>query len=168
VTAAVKTPEAAGLNVTLMVQLAFAATLEPQLLLCAKSAASAPVSAMLEMLREALPVLLRVTDFAALVEPTVSLPKLRLVAERLAADAAPVPVRLTPWGLPVALSATLRVAVNVPPAAGVKVRLIVQAAPAATVDPQLLVCAKSVALVPDSEMLLTLKAAVPELLRVTV
>jgi hypothetical protein len=52
---------------------------------------------MLEMLRAALPVLLNVTVLAAVVEPTVSLPKLRLVAERLAtgAELPPVPERLT-------------------------------------------------------------------------
>ena len=44
----------------------------------------------------------------------------------------PVPVRLTVWGLPVALSVRVTAAVRVPLAAGVKVTLIVQLAPAAT------------------------------------
>jgi hypothetical protein len=54
-------PLAVGLNVTLIVQLASAATLEPQLLVWAKSPGSVPVSTMLEMLKAALPVLFRVT-----------------------------------------------------------------------------------------------------------
>ena len=59
--AAARLPAAAGANVTLMVQLAPAATLDPQLLVWAKSVALAPKTAMLEMLKAALPELLRVT-----------------------------------------------------------------------------------------------------------
>jgi hypothetical protein len=90
------------------------------------------------------------------------------VGERLAADTAPVPVRLTLWGLPLALSARVMAAVRVPLAAGVKVTLIVQLAPAATLAPQLLVWAKSLALVPVSAMLEMLKAEFPVLFIVTV
>ena len=43
-----------------------------------------------------------------------------------------MPVRLTVWGLPVALSVRVTAAVRVPLAVGVKVTLIVQLAPAAT------------------------------------
>ena len=57
VTAPVRVPVAVGLKVTLMVQLAFAATLEPQVLVWEKS----PLTVMLVMLRVALPVLLSVT-----------------------------------------------------------------------------------------------------------
>ena len=57
VTAPVLVPVAVGLKVTLMVQLALAATLEPQVLVWEKS----PLTVMLVMLRTALPVLLRVT-----------------------------------------------------------------------------------------------------------
>jgi hypothetical protein len=67
----------------------------------------------------------------------------------------------------VALSATLSVALRVPVAAGVKVTLIVQLEPAATLDPQVLVCVKSLALVPETETLVTLNAAFPLLVRVT-
>ena len=52
---------------------------------------------------------------------------------------APVPERLTVWGLPLALSAILSVAVRTPLAEGVKVMLIVQLAPASTELPQVLV-----------------------------
>jgi hypothetical protein len=59
-TAAVRVPLAPGLKVTLMAQLAPAATLEPQLLDWAKSAALAPETAMLVRLKSALPELVRV------------------------------------------------------------------------------------------------------------
>ena len=54
-------PLVVGVNVTLMVQLAAAATRVPQLLVWAKSPPFAPVTAMLVMDRAALPVLVRVT-----------------------------------------------------------------------------------------------------------
>jgi hypothetical protein len=79
----------------------------------------------------------------------------------------PIPVRLTVWGLPVALSVTTMVAARLPLAAGEKVTLMVQLAPAATLDPQLLIWAKSPALLPETAMLVMLKATLPELVRVT-
>ena len=79
----------------------------------------------------------------------------------------PVPERLTDWGLPAALSVMARAAARLPAAEGVKVTLIVQLALAATEMPQLLVWAKSLALAPKTAMLVTLKAELPELLRVT-
>lgn len=65
------------------------------------------------------------------------------------------------------MSVMARVAARLLLADGVKVTLMVQLAPAATEVPQLLVWAKSPALVPETAMLLTLKAALPELVRVT-
>ena len=85
---ALRAPAAEGVKVTLIVQLAPAATLAPQLLVWAKSTEFAPPSAMLEMLSEALPVLESVTVCAALVEPIFSWPNARLVAERLTMGAA--------------------------------------------------------------------------------
>jgi hypothetical protein len=87
VRAAVKDPLAAGVNVTLTVQLAPAATLDPQLLVSAKSLGFVPVIAMLVMLKAALPVLFRVTGWAALVVPAVWLAKERLAGERLTTGA---------------------------------------------------------------------------------
>ncbi len=55
--------------------------------------------------------------------------------------AVPVPVRVTAWGLPVALSVRVIVDVLTPVAVGVKVTLIVHLAPAAKVVGQSLVCA---------------------------
>jgi hypothetical protein len=66
-----RAPEAVGLKVTLMLQLAPAATELPQVLVCAKSLLFVPVTAMLARLSGALPVFERVTDCAALVVPTV-------------------------------------------------------------------------------------------------
>ena len=60
-TEAVRLPLAAGVNVTLIVQLAPPATELPHVLVCAKLLALVPVSARLVMLKAALPVLLRVT-----------------------------------------------------------------------------------------------------------
>ena len=59
--AAVRLPLAEGLKVTLMAQLEPAASELPQLFVCAKSLAFEPKTAMLEMLKSALPELLRVT-----------------------------------------------------------------------------------------------------------
>jgi hypothetical protein len=67
---AVRVPEAEGVKVTLIVQLAPAATELPHVLVCAKSPALVPVTAMLVMLKVALPVLRRVTVRAVLVAPT--------------------------------------------------------------------------------------------------
>ena len=125
-TEAVRLPLAAGVNVTRIVQLVLAATELPHVLLCAKSLALVPVSARLVMLKAALPVLLRVTACAVLVVPTDWLPKARLVGERLATGAVPVPERLTVCGLPLALSVMITEAVRLPLAAGLKVTLIVQ------------------------------------------
>ena len=77
-----------------------------------------------------------------------------------------MPDRLTDWGLLAAPSVMVTEAVRPPLAAGVKVTLMVQLAPAATELPQLFVGAKSLALAPETAMLLTLKAALPELVSV--
>ena len=74
------------------------------------------------------------------------------------------PVSETTCGLLLALSVIVSEPVRVPVAVGAKVTLIVQLPPAATEPPQLLVWAKS----PDVTMPLTVRVAVPVLLRVTV
>ena len=66
-----------------------------------------------------------------------------------------------------ALSATLSVALRVPVADGLKITEMEQLAPAATLDPQVLVWVKSLALVPETETLVTLNAALPVLFSVT-
>lgn len=122
--------------------------------------------ATLVILSAALPVFESVTVWAALVVPTFWLANVNEVGERLAAavDAAtPEPVRLAVWGLPLALSVTVTLAVLVPDAVGLKVTLIAQVAPAATEPPQVLLWAKSPLLVPVTAMLLMLSAALPVL-----
>ena len=63
---AVRVPAAVGVNVTLVVQLAPATTLPPQLSVSLKSPGLAPVKLMLEIVRVPLPVFVRVTAFEGL------------------------------------------------------------------------------------------------------
>jgi len=127
------------------------------------------------MLMAALPVLLRVALCAVLLLPTGWLPKARLVGERPATGAVPVPPVPVPGvpvppvhvpgvhvpsvpvpgvpvpdtliacGLTVALSVRVTAAARVPLAAGVKAALVVQLVRAATLAPQSLACAKALA-----------------------
>jgi hypothetical protein len=167
VTVAVRVPAAVGLKVISIVHLAPAATLDPQLLVWAKSLALVPESAMLVTPKVALPELVRVIVCAPLAAPTAWLMKVRLEGETPATEAVPVPESATVCGLLTASLAKVMAAVRVPFAVGVKVTLIVHLAPAATLDPQLFVWAKSLALAPETAMFVMLKAALPELVRVT-
>jgi hypothetical protein len=164
---AVRVPDADGVNVTLIVQLAPAATLLPQLLVWAKSPEFVPLMPMFEMSNVAFPVLERVTFWGVLVVPVYCWPNERLDGESVTAGATPVPIRLTLWGLPLALSAMASEALRAPVADGVNVTLIVQFAPAPTVLTQLFVWAKSPGLVPPSVTLDMLRGALPEFERVT-
>src|ERR1017187_3682190 len=85
VTDALRLPAAVGVNVTEMLQFPPAATLAPQVLVCAKSPGLVPVTARLLIRRVAEPMLLRVTDWAALVVPRFWLANVRLpeLRERL-------------------------------------------------------------------------------------
>ena len=134
VTAPVKAPAAAGLKVTLIVQLPETATLVPQVLVSEKSLESVPVIAMLAMVRAAVPVLLRVTDWEALEVFTTWSGKVRLEEESTAVGAVPVPVKLTVWGLLLALSVMVSVPLSVPVVVGAKTTLMVQDEPAARVE----------------------------------
>jgi hypothetical protein len=153
---------------TLMVQLAPAATLAPQLLVSAKSLAFRPETAMLLAVKAALPELVKVISLAVLVVPRDWVPKANLVGEKVAVDFAPVPVSVTLCGLTEESYKRVTEAVRDPIAVGWKITLIAQLAPAATMDPQLLVCAKSLGFVPASAMLEMLKSALPALVRVMV
>ena len=136
--AAMRVPTAEGVKVTRIVQLAPAAIELPQLFVCAKLLAFAPESVRLVMPNAALPGLFKTIICAGLAIPTGRLPNPRLVAERLADTATPVPETLTVCGLPLALSATLRVALLAPLAEGAKLTDSVQWAATATELPQLL------------------------------
>ena len=132
-------PVLVGANVTLMVQLAPAPVVAREHVPgeAANGAAAATAIA-----TEALPELVTVTVWAALVVPIVCLPKFRLVGDTLT-DAepppellTPLPVRLRIWGLFGALSEMLTVPVRVPVAVGVKMTVIEQLLPAASELPQ--------------------------------
>jgi hypothetical protein len=85
VTAPVRFPAAVGVKVTLIVQFAPAATLDPQVLVCAKS----PEAVIWEMESAALPEFVNVTVWAALVVPTSWLLNVKLAGDRLTAGAGP-------------------------------------------------------------------------------
>ena len=97
------------------------------------------------------------------------LPNVRLLGERLTAGVrtdVPVPVRLTTWGLPTALSVMVMLPDCVPVAVGVNVTLIEQVPFTGSVDGlmgQLLVWANCVL----AAMLEMLSAALPVLVSVT-
>src|SRR5208283_3468203 len=170
--AAERLPMAVGVNVTLIVQVPFAATELPHVLVSPKSPGLAPVNKMLVMDRAAFPVLFRVTTWAGvLVVPTVWLLKSKLVAVRLTVGPRPVPVRLTDCWLPATLlllSVMVREATRLPEAAGVNVTLIVQLLFAVSELPHVVVSEKSPGLVPVNPMLLMVRATFPVLLSVTV
>lgn len=121
-----RTPVAVGLKVSETMQLPLAASVAPQLFeAIAKSPALAPPSAMPLMFKRAPPVLPMVTVIAALVAPCAVLGKpivpLGVKVTTGALGGVPVPVKATNCGLPLALSATARLAVRAPVADGVKV-----------------------------------------------
>src|SRR5436305_14313851 len=132
-TAALRTPAAVGVNVTEIVQLPPAATLDPQVLVWAKSPLFVPVIAILVMLSAALRGLFNVMVWAALVVATFWLANVRLDGESdTCATAVPVPLNPAVCGDPVALSVMLTAALRAPAAVGVNVTEIVQLPPAAT------------------------------------
>jgi hypothetical protein len=128
-----------GINVTLTVQLAPGATIEPQPFVMGKSAAFVPVTVTLLMVRDTVPEFVRVTTNGALCEPTATLPKARLVGARVALADPPVPVSGTFCEPPAALSVKVRLALSALARLGSKVTLAVQLAPAARLDPHVLV-----------------------------
>src|SRR3989454_2839205 len=132
----VKRPGIVGVKVTLMVQLAPAARLLPQLLVWKKF----KLATMPAMVRVALPLFISVTAIGRLLVPTVWLPvSERLGGIRVTTGAAPVPARVIVRGLPLPLSVMVTVPVLVPRAVGVKVTLMVQPEPEATLLPQVFV-----------------------------
>ena len=88
-TEAVSEPDAAGVNVTVMVQVDEIATLL-QVLVSLKELASVPVMDTPETVNTAVPELVRVIVWVAAEEPTAVLAKVREVGERLTAGAVTV------------------------------------------------------------------------------
>src|SRR5579863_374412 len=127
---AVRAPAACGVNSTLIVQLAPAASvpvgLHPPLVFgCGtlKSSASAPLVVNPAKLTAAVPVFVTITLNAALVVLIACEPNVNDVGVTVtvAAPGVPVPVKVTVCGLPVALSVNVIVPVRVPVAVGLNV-----------------------------------------------
>ncbi len=140
---AVKLAAEAGVKTTEMVQVAPAASEEPQVLVWLKSAGLVPVRVMPEMVSAPLPVLLSVAFCAALAVPAVDV-KVSVAGVSEAAGAAavvPVPESDAVWGELEALSVTVTVPGREPRDCGSKVTAMVQVAPAASVLPQVVVAA---------------------------
>ena len=163
VMAAEKLAAEAGVNVAEILQLNPAASVEPQPLVIAKSAAFVPPRVTLAIFSVEVPGFESVVEMAADVEFTVVLGNDSVVGESIACGAMPVPVRDAVWGDPVALSATLRNALKVVADAGVKLTEILQLNPAASDEPQALVSAKSPGLAPVRLMPVMVREAVPGL-----
>lgn len=144
VSAALSVPAAVGLKVTERVQVALTASALPQLLVCENDVGLVPVSVIVEIVSDALPVFLSVKVWTADEAPTVVEAKVRLVGVRLTAGTpTPVPVRVTVCGELEALSVKLSVAEKVPAAVGLKVPVAVQVLPGASDVEQVLVPWKS-------------------------
>jgi hypothetical protein len=103
-TVALRAPEAVGVKVIVKVQLAEGATLDPHVFVWEKSPGLVPVNAILVILSVAVPTLLSVTVWAALVVFTSCEAKTSEVVESLVTAEVPVPVKPTICGLPAALS----------------------------------------------------------------
>ena len=173
VTVAPRAPVAVAFNVTLTTQLAPGATVAPFVHVVAgearaKSPALAPPRTAAVMFSGEPPVLLTVTFCAALVELTVWLLKLSVVADRVAAGGVE-PLSETLCGLFGASSVMVSEAARVPMAEGVNVTFIVQLAAGATIAPMQLppAMAKSPAFVLVMVTLEMFNVAVPLLVRVT-
>lgn len=82
-TVAVRAPTADGVNFTLILQLAPAAKLAPQVVVRTKLVLCVPVIVILVIVSVAVPLLVNVTTFAALVVPTVCAPKASDVGDKL-------------------------------------------------------------------------------------
>jgi hypothetical protein len=167
---AVRLPVAEGVNVTLIAQLLLGVTVAPVQVsvFLAKSLAFVPPIVAVEMLRFAVPLLVTVSPWPALVVPTSSLVKLKLEPESETAGAIPVPERDTACGLFAALSLIESVAVRIPVAEGVNVTLIAQVLLGVTVAPVQVseLLAKSLAFAPPIVTVETLRFPVPLLVTV--
>lgn len=140
VSAPVRAPDAVGLKVTEMEQLAPETTFEPHVFVSAKS----PEAFIDAMLRADPPELVSVTACAGLAVPCVWDAKVRVVGETVTLlDEMPAPVSETVWGEPEALSVIVREPERVPAAVGVNVTEMVQLVPEARLEPQFWVSAKS-------------------------
>ena len=138
VTSAFNAPFNCGVNTTLMVQVAFPARVEGQLLVSEKLVTREPVIEILVIATDVVPMLVTVMFCGWLAVPLLKVPKFRLSGEKLIT--VPVPVRATVCGLLGALSVTVRVPVRTPALFGTNTTLMVQLPAAGKLVGQLLVC----------------------------
>lgn len=135
-----RTPVAEGEKATLTAQFRPAPKLAPQAFAeMLKSAEFAPVSVMLVIVNEAVPLFVSVTVCALVVAPTTIFPKERLPGLRVTAGTGgvtPVPESVALSGLVAALVRKVKDAVRAPSAVGVNVTLTMQLLPAARLAPQ--------------------------------
>jgi hypothetical protein len=126
-----------GVNLTLIVQVAPAFSVLPQMFVCAKS----PVAAPTDIVVDKVPVFFTVTTLAALVVPTVCAGNVSLVGVTVTAKPpeTPVPERVTVWGEFAALSVIVIVPGRLPVVVGENVTVTVQVAPPANAVPQVFV-----------------------------
>jgi hypothetical protein len=132
-----RAPFAVGSKTTLIVQLAFGARPLPQLLLCEKSPAFAPVMLMSVIETAVVPVLVMVAGATALFVPTFWSPKFTPTGERLITVA--LPLSDTVCGLVLALSVTVSVPLAVPFVVGLNATWIWHVPPNPSDERQLLV-----------------------------
>jgi hypothetical protein len=173
-TAAVRVPPFVGVKTKLIEQL-LPGAIEPVQVLAlngenAKSVAFVPVMVLLAMFSAPVPEFVSVTLRAALVVPTVWLPKSILFADSVTTGAVPVPFTATAWGLPAASSAMVTVAVRLPVVTGANFTENEQVVPAATDAPVQLfaLSTKSAGFEPPIVSVPMCSVAVPVLLTVTV
>src|SRR5437870_231497 len=116
VMAPARVPMAVGAKLTLIVQLAFAATLPPFAQVVPGAGTKSPLETTLVMVNVALPMLVSVTVLGALIEPSGCRSKVRLRGDSMTAGPVltALPVRLIIWGLSAALSVMLIVPVKRP------------------------------------------------------
>jgi len=123
---ATRLPLAVGLNVTLIVQLAPAASVDLQVVAdWAKSWAFVPLNVFPDMVNAVGSWFFTVTTLAGLVVPTFCEAKVSLEGVTVT-GAIPVPVKLTLWGLLVAESVIMSVALFAPVVTGAKVTPILE------------------------------------------
>jgi hypothetical protein len=136
-----------GAKVTLIVQLAPAASAAPQVFVCVNWFELLPPSEILLITRDAVPGLLSITACGAL-GTFSAVRSVSDAGETDAADAIPVPLKVTVCGLVGSESTIESAAARAPAALGLNLRLIAQLRPAARFVPQLLVRRKSPAFAP--------------------
>jgi hypothetical protein len=158
---------AVGLNVTLTVQLAPMARLAPQVVVRANWLAFVPASAMPLMVIGAVPELVTVTTWGAVMVLSDEL-KVSAVGVTELTGETPVPLSETVCGVVGTELAIEIVADLAPIAVGLNLTLIVQLLPAARVVPQVVVRMKSAGFVPAKVIAIPVRGMLPALDIVTV